>query len=384
MPIRVLFFTTRLGGGGAEMQLLRVANYLSAHEFAVDIAVCRRGGEYEHLVAPSIGVHHLAHPWIRSSTVGVIAAAVPLRRLVRRLAADVVVSFMDTANVVAALSIDREQGRPRLVGCVQNTISAADQDRNHPVRRAVLALVRRTYPRLDRVVALSKGVAGDIAAYVPADAPRIAMIHNAGVDDELAARAAEPIAGLSPDRERPLVVACGRLAPQKGYPDLLDAFAEVHRDLGAHLWILGEGPERAALEHRIARLGLAGAVRLLGFQNNPYPYMAAADLFVLSSLHEGFGNVLVEAMATGTPVVATDCPHGPAEIIRDGENGLLVPPADPRALAGAMRRVLTDPALAARLAERGSARAQDFHISRIGAEYGAMLRALVAPSGGHA
>lgn len=380
-PIRVLFFTTRLGGGGAEMQLLRVANYLDANEFAVDIAVCRRGGEYEHLVAPSISVHHLAHPRIHSSTAGLIAAAIPLRRLVRRLAADVVVSFMDSANVIAALSVDRVRGRPRLVGCVQNTISRADHERNHPVRRAVLALVRRTYPQLDRVVALSNGVARDIAAHVPAAASRITMIHNAGVDDDLAVRAADPIAGLSPDRERPLIVACGRLSPQKGYPHLLDAFAEIRRDLGAHLWILGQGPDRGALERRISRLGLAGAVRLLGFQNNPYPYMAAADLFVLSSLHEGFGNVLVEAMATGTPVVATDCMHGPAEIIRDGESGLLVPPADPQALASAMRRVLTDPALAQRLAERGQARAQDFHVSRIGAEYAALFRALAAPGG---
>jgi glycosyltransferase involved in cell wall biosynthesis len=231
--------------------------------------------------------------------------------------------------------------------------------------------VRRTYDRFDRVIVLSQGAADDLVAHVPSIASKIRVIYNAGVDDGLAALAAQPIDAVPP---RPLIVACGRLAPQKGYPDLLDAFTGLRRELGAHLWIVGEGPQRAELERTIAARGLGDVVRLLGFQKNPYAYMAAADVFVLSSLYEGFGNVIVEAMATGRPVVSTDGPSGPAEIITDGENGLLVPVSDAPALASAIRRVLTDPALAQRLGAAGRRRADDFHIRTSAAAYADVFR----------
>ncbi|HVK78585.1 MAG TPA: glycosyltransferase [Kofleriaceae bacterium] len=373
-PIRVLFFTTHLGGGGAEMQAVRVANQLDPAAFEVHVAVCRRGGAYERLLRPTVRLHHLAPARIRSSTAGLVLGAWPLRRLARALAPDVVCSFMDGANVVAALAVGRRGDRPRVVACVQNTISQELGTSRHPVKRTVRALIQRTYPRVDRIVALSRGVAADLIDNVPDTAAHVSVIYNAGLDDQLAARAAQPLDDDAPAIPRPLVVACGRLAHQKGYPHLLDAFVRVRRETGAHLWILGEGPDRAAIEAQIARLGLGDAVRLLGFRKNPYPYMAAADLFVLPSLYEGFGNVVVEAMAVGTPVVASDCPHGPGEIITDGVNGLLVPPAAPAPLAAAMIRVLGDPALARALAERGQARAQDFHVDKIGAAYAALLR----------
>jgi glycosyltransferase involved in cell wall biosynthesis len=379
-PIRVLFFTTRLGGGGAEMQALRIANQLDPAEFTVDIAVCRPGGEYERLLVPHVTLHHLVHPRIRSSTAGLVAAAIPLRRLVQRLEPDIVCSFMDGPNVIAALAVDRRPRngrRPRVVACVQNTLSKELGEGSHPVKRAVLALVRRTYPRLDRIIALSRGVADDLVQIVPAAAPLVTVIYNAGLDDTLASRAAAPLEEAPDSGGKGVVVACGRLAAQKGYPHLLDAFARVNRETGAQLWILGEGPDRAAIESRIAQLGLSGAVHLLGFRKNPYPYMARADVFVLSSLYEGFGNVIVEAMAVGAPVVATDCPHGPAEIITNDVNGLLVPTADPTALAAALSRALGDRQLARRLAEAGRARAQDFHVTKIAARFAEAFRALV-------
>jgi glycosyltransferase involved in cell wall biosynthesis len=119
-------------------------------------------------------------------------------------------------------------------------------------------------------------------------------------------------------------------------------------------------------------------VRFMGFQANPYPFMRAADLFVLSSRWEGFGNVIVEAMAVGTPVVATDCNHGPREIIRHGESGLLAPPGDDAALATAMLRVLRDPALAARLAAGGAERARSFAAPAIAERYGELFHEVLA------
>jgi len=137
----------------------------------------------------------------------------------------------------------------------------------------------------------------------------------------------------------------------------------------AVLWILGEGPDRPALEQQIADLSLGDSVRLLGFRDNPYSYMASADLFVLSSIFEGFGNVVAEALACGTAVVATDCPYGPSEIITDGVSGLLVPPRDPAALAEAIVRVLTDPELRSALAQEGKRRSRDFTAETISGQY---------------
>ena len=374
---RILFFTTRLGGGGAEMQLVRLANALDPAEFEVEIAVARGGGAYEARVDERIPIVPLAPATIRSSVLGLVAAARPLRRLVRERRPAIVCSFMDIANVVAALAVDRG---PRLIGCVQNTMSVAYGSGERAIARVIPVLARRVYGRFDRIVALSRGVADDLARNIPPVADRIDVVYNAGVDDEIARLAAEPLPELDPDRARPLIVACGRLAPQKGYRYLLEAFASLHRERDAHLWIVGDGPERPELERLISRLGVRDRVRLLGFQRNPYPFMAAADVFVLSSVYEGFGNVIVEAMATGRAVVSTDCPHGPGEIIRDGVDGLLVPPADPARLAAAVARVLDDQDLARRLGSAARGRANDFHIRESAAGYAAVFRDLLGRS----
>jgi glycosyltransferase involved in cell wall biosynthesis len=175
----------------------------------------------------------------------------------------------------------------------------------------------------------------------------------------------------------PLLVACGRLAEQKGFPYLIDAMSLVRKEIpAATLWILGEGPDRRALQEQIDNSSLGNAVRLLGFRDNPYSFMAAADLFVLSSIFEGFGNVIVEAMASGTAVVSTDCPYGPSEIITDGINGLLVPPRDHQALAEAILRVLRSNDLRARLEHAGRQRSKDFSALAIADDYARVFDSL--------
>jgi glycosyltransferase involved in cell wall biosynthesis len=154
---------------------------------------------------------------------------------------------------------------------------------------------------------------------------------------------------------------------------LLKAYALIHAHIKEKLVILGEGEERPSLEGLVKDLGIADKVIFAGFQPNPYPFMKHASLFVLSSIFESFALVIVEAMACGAPVVATDCLSGPSEIITDGVDGVLVPPADEKKLAEAMSRVLRDPALRARLIEKGRERAQFFDIKRILPEYEAIF-----------
>jgi glycosyltransferase involved in cell wall biosynthesis len=313
----------------------------------------------------------------------ILAAVRPLARLLKRERPDLVCSFLDPANLVAlAAARLAGSGAARVVG-VQNTVSVSLGKGRGIRQQAIRHAIPHLYRRADAVVALARGVADDLLAQAPGLRGRLRVIHNAGYDDGAlaAAEAALPAAAAT---ERPLLVACGRLTAQKDYPTLLRALARVRRELPARLWIVGQGEQRAGLEALATQLELGEAVRFQGFQPNPYPFMRAADLFVLSSRWEGFGNVIVEAMAVGTPVVSTDCTHGPREIIADGESGLLVPPGDDAALAAAILRVLRDPALRARLAAGGAERARAFAAPTIAARYGELFLELLAAHGARA
>lgn len=367
----VLFVTTVLGGGGAEKHLLRVANHLDRERFRVSLALVKPEGEFEPALAPDVEKFYLNPKREGSTTVRALQSVGPLRRLMDAERPDLVFSVIDLVNLLSLYAARGAEPRPKVVLGVQTPPSIA-YDSWHPVSKLILNLMPRMYPSADAVVALSKGVAEDLAALVPRTRERVAVIHNAGVEHDVRALARESLpADERPDG--PLVVACGRLKPLKGFAHLIDALAEVRKSFPAHLWIVGEGEQRAELERKVERLGLKSCVRLLGFKENPYKYMAAADVFVLSSLFEGFGNVIVEAMACGAPVVATDCPYGPREIIRDGENGILVAPASADSLARGILRVLADEELKKRLAANGLERARDFEAESIAGEYGELF-----------
>jgi len=367
----VLLFTTILGGGGAEKHLLRVANNLDRERFRVSVALVKPRGEFEPALAADVRKFHLNPREKGSTTARALQCVAPLRRLMRSERPDIVFSVIDLVNLVNLFAARGVEPQPKIVLGLQTPPTIA-YDSPHPVSKLILRLIPRLYPRADHVVALSEGVANDLESLSPRTRGRVSVIHNAGVGSEVGELSRERLgAGEMPDG--PLVVACGRLKPLKGFAHLIEALAEVRKSVPAHLWIVGEGDERASLERKIRRLGLQSCVRLLGFRQNPYMYMAAADVFVLSSLYEGFGNVIVEAMACGTPVVATDCPYGPREIIRDGEDGLLVEPSSAQSLARGILRVLGDAELKKRLSEKGSARARDFEAKSIADRYGELF-----------
>ena len=172
-----------------------------------------------------------------------------------------------------------------------------------------------------------------------------------------------------PTPKGPWFLGCGRLTAQKDFSTLIRAFARLQHECGAALWILGEGELRGKLEREIAALGLGSRVRLPGFVKNPFACMARASAFVLSSQWEGFGNVVTEAMACGTPVIATDCPHGPREILEDGKWGSLVPVANVDALADAMRAALANPEQQQARATAARSHVTRFEAGRITRQY---------------
>ncbi len=368
----ILLFAPSLGGGGAERHLLRVATYLDRERFRPIIAVARAGGSYESSLPDDIPLIAFNAADSPSSTLRILRSILPLRKLIKREQPALLFSVMDVANITALIAA-RGQSLIKVVS-VQNPPSMVHGRSTSPVSKALLKLIPRLYPSADHVIAISKGIAQEVHELCPKLSKRPTVIYNAGLDDEIANLIEEVV---QHPNGQPLLVAVGRLAPQKGFSYLIDAMTEVPK---AHLWILGEGKLRAELEQQIAVLNLQSRVKLLGFQQNPYAFMNSADIFVLSSLFEGFGNVIAEAMACETAVIATDCPYGPGEIISDDVNGLLVEPSNAHALAHAINLLLDDPQKRCRLAEAGKKRAWDFHATKIAAQHSLLFEQLLEQS----
>jgi glycosyltransferase involved in cell wall biosynthesis len=209
--------------------------------------------------------------------------------------------------------------------------------------RVATAWAGRFYRGADGVVAVSDGVADDFANVTGFQRSCIRTIYNPVLTPDLsvAAEAAVEDPWLDGD-EPPVVLGVGRLTTQKDFPTLLHAFARVRSQRLARLLILGEGDKRSELEALARNLGLAGEVRFPGYVDNPFAYMRRCAVFVLSSAYEGLPNSLIEAMACGAPVVSTDCPSGPAEILEGGRYGCLVPIGDAEAMASAILTILQD------------------------------------------
>ncbi len=225
-------------------------------------------------------------------------------------------------------------------------------------------LMRIFYPLSDAVICASQGVAKSILEVVNIP-DKVKVIYYPVAADKIQEWSKEPVGHpWFSDSNIPLVLAAGRLINQKDFPTLLRAFSLVVKAMPAHLAILGEGKDRGMLEELAKELGIYEHVAFLGFQRNPFRYMGKATVFVLSSIHEGFGNVLVEAMACGTPVISTDCKSGPREIIEPGKSGILVPVEDYEALSKAMIKVLADSSLQQHFSLEGLKRVRYFSVEK--------------------
>ncbi|MNV59265.1 4-alpha-N-acetylgalactosaminyltransferase [compost metagenome] len=230
------------------------------------------------------------------------------------------------------------------------------------MRRLKCWLVSQTYRRHDAVVGVSRGVKEDLVSMFPPLRGKVHTIYNGVPLDNVRQQSAGRQAGASGDAPYQ-VVAVGRLEAVKDYATLIDAAALLD-DPGISFTILGEGSEHAALQKRIDDKASRSPVTLAGHIDNPFPMIAGAGAFALTSIRESFGNVLVEALCLGVPVISTDCPHGPAEILDAGRYGLLVPVGDAAALAEAVRRLAYDGDMREKLAAQGPERADAFSLER--------------------
>ncbi|WP_170002375.1 glycosyltransferase [Pseudopontixanthobacter vadosimaris] len=374
--MRVLFFLNVLGGGGAEMHFVRMASALPALGIEPIFATLRGGGSYERML-PDTVAHHVLDVGNGGSTVVQLARSIrPLARLIDRLKPDLVCGVLALTALPAIVAARRSRHSPKIVLGIQNALETEVFTRRTPVALAQRALIPLLWPKADGIIALSHGVASDIARNVPSCANRITVIHNSGMPSET--ELAE-VSRIEPERpeDRRVLVAVARLTAQKDYPTLIAAMKLLKTHPMPDLWILGSGEEEAALKALVDRSGLGDRVHFLGFRSDVLAYMRAADLFVLSSRWEGFANVIVEAMSMGTAVVSTACPHGPSEIITDHVNGRLVPVRDPAALAGVIDEMLGNEDNLRRIAAAGRERAEDFSVQAIAARYADAFRAIV-------
>jgi glycosyltransferase involved in cell wall biosynthesis len=361
---QVLVFRPTLGDGGADRVTVTLLHHLDRTRFAPSIALVKPNGVLVDEIPPDVPVVDLGAPRL--------AAAVPyLARAIRARKPDVVVCTAGGANVIAAAAHRLAGSSARLVLSERSSLRRNDRS---GLRTAVeLRLKRLAYRRADLITAVSEGVARDLIELLALARSRVAVVYNPMIADDLPARAAEPIAHPWFAEPQPILLAVGRLVDIKDYPAMLDALVAIRRTCPARLAILGEGPRRGELLARASSLGVADAVAFLGYDKNPYRYMKRASLVLQSSRAEGLPGALIQSLACGTPVVATDCDHGPREVVRDGLDGYLVKVGDPGALAARALAILGDPGLRARLGAAGAEGARRFSIASSMARYHAAI-----------
>jgi glycosyltransferase involved in cell wall biosynthesis len=334
---RVAFFLPSFRGGGAERVMTTLAMRFAARGVDCDILVAQREGP--NLPAPAAGLHVVD---LRAKRV--VAALAGLARYLREQSPRALLSALPHANVVALWA--RALARvPTRVVVSEHTMPKLSASHSEQLRARVLPVfMRNAYPKADAIVAVSEGVARDLAELVRLPRERITRIYNPVVTPELRRLAEEPLEhAWFVEGQPPVVLGAGRLVPAKDFACLLHAFAALRARRQARLMILGEGSERPQLEQLAESLGIAADIELPGFVANPYRYMKRAGVFASASRWEGLGNALIEAMACGARVVATDCPSGPREILEDGRHGQLVPVGDAAALARALAAALDGP-----------------------------------------
>lgn len=384
---RICLMVRSLGGGGMERGVATLANGFAERGHDTTLLVGVAEGATRREISPRVRVvaleassHLLARLWLlRAKPAGLLELAPlllgsapemlrhspALVRHLRRERVDVLFSAGTQSNLVALWARRFSGVDTRVVVSEQNTMSAVVAHAKRAFRKSYPALARSSYGSADAIVAISQGVADDLSRLTGLPRERIVTIRNAVVSDELRQKARVPVDHpWLDDPSVPVILGVGRLHRQKDFPTLIRAFTLARARRAARLIILGDGEERPGLEALVRSLGVIDDVALPGWVDNPFAWMARASVFVLSSAWEGNGNVLVEAMACGCPVVSTDCPSGPAEILDHGAYGPLVPVGDAEALAAAILSVLDRPPARERVRSRAELFDRDASIDR--------------------
>ena len=326
----IALFLPTLYSGGAERVQLNLADYFVSRRLRVDLVVCKHFGSLKDQVPTGVRL-------IGLDTRRVMFSVPAYLRYLRIACPPVVLSSVENANIVSCVGKMLSSNQHQLAVRLDNSLSEQGPLPMQLHRWLMLVAVASTFHAADAFVAVSSGLKRQLGRLPGVRKKPIHLIYNPIIHEGFEAQfKSTPALPSVIEPGEPFALAVGRLHRQKGYASLLRAFALVVRRKPSHLIILGEGEDHNKLQGLAKSLGISDRVHFLGYAANPLAYMRAADVFVLSSIAEGFGNVLVEALASGTPVISTDCPHGPKEILADGRYGTLVCVGDVAQMAQAI------------------------------------------------
>ena len=366
--IKIAFFIPTLGGGGAERNIINFIKNFDKKKYEVSLVLGERKGELLSEIPKGIST-------INFGTINSFKIFFRLIKYFQTTEADIFISTFPRFNIISLLAKIFSKTKIKIIVIEQSTISLLPLVAKTFIDRIISRFclpyfVRLIYPMADAIVCVSKGVADDLSKFIPHQKSRIKVIYNPIIDKRIYQLAKEQVINQwFSDSKIPVILSAGRLIKAKDYPNFLKAAKLVLQEKVARFVVLGEGIEKIKLENIAKKLGISDNIVFLGFQKNPYKYMKNADVFVLSSFKEGFGNVIVEAMACGVPIISTDCKSGPSEIIKNGENGILVPIRDPKALSMAILKLLDNPSLRQKFSQNGKERANFFSVEKSVKEY---------------
>ncbi|MEX2347385.1 MAG: glycosyltransferase [Balneolaceae bacterium] len=334
--IHIGLLAATLDGGGAERMLVNLANSLIQKRALVTLYLVNKKGPFLTEVSDDVQIADLHAKY------GVKSVFLKLRKILKQNRPDIIISTQPHVNTILGLAGIGLSHKPVLVFREANTPSVKYSDYGFFPRW----VYKKSHTLADHYIAVSDGVKQDMTGYYGLDPAKVTRIYNPLIDETVYDKAREAADHPWVTGEHNLIMAMGRVVPQKDYMTLIRAFSLMKKPPEARLLILGETENDNAYTARIRelidQLGLQDSVELGGFKNNPFSYLSKASLFVLSSRFEGLPGSLVQAMACGCRVVSTDCPSGPAEILEEGKYGRLVPVGDEEALAQAMAASLDE------------------------------------------
>ncbi|WP_227815620.1 glycosyltransferase [Nitrogeniibacter aestuarii] len=344
MTERIAIYTPDLSTGGVGKMRTHLMWEMVRRGYEVDLLVARTDSPLFGRIPDAVHVEQIGttHPFY---------SLFPLVRYFRSRKPTVLLTDRLRLSKACQRAVSWSRVPTRLYLSMHNPLSVKLDALSEPKRKRLHGDFMQWALKNDRLIAVSDGVAADLVEHIGVPAEFISTVTNPVITPEILQLAAQPLDHpFFGSHHDPVVLAAGRMTEQKDFPTLLRAFERVRRERRVKMVLLGDQAGHfAELEAMVRTLGIEDDVSFPGFEPNPYRYMARADVFALSSRWEGFGNVMVEALATGLPVVATDCPVGPREILQDGALGPLVPMGDSQALANGIMQMLDERPAAERL-----------------------------------
>ena len=357
----ILFFIERMSGGGAERVILDIINNLDRSKYIPALATFMKQGPYTNLLKDDINVYELP---LHSGHMNTLFFPKELRKLIKLVQPDLVVSHVLGSNlsILRAMYILNNINNIPIIICEHNNIIFKSSSTIDSLIKSIVHYeIKFLYRKASKIIVVSHGIKQSLVKSYKLSENDIIVIHNP-VDIGNISAMLNKTNDKRLNSHKKNIVAVGRLTEQKGFHDLIRAFALVHNAFPAKLTILGEGELRPQLETLINDLKLHACIELPGFVNDPWSIIHASDLLVLSSYWEGFSLVLLEAMVCGTPVIATDCDYGPREILTQGQDGILVPVGNVQTMSEAIIKVLGNSALRQKFVANSQQKVKQFDL----------------------